>query len=182
VIRLAKRRRRIRARRRAPTLPALGFRRIVVAVTDNRESELAFDVGCRLARDRGATVTAVAAVEVPVELPLDCHMEPEDAKAQELLERARLTAESYGVKAAVRLVRAREAATVILDELERHGAELAILGATSTARRRVTKLGQTVETVLKHAPCRVMLVTGGRDTTPDAGEPATRGSRVGARA
>jgi nucleotide-binding universal stress UspA family protein len=182
VIGLAKRRRRIRsARRRAPTLPALGFSRIVVAVTDHRESELAVDVGCRLARDRGATITAVAAIEVPVELPLDCHMEPEDAKAQELLERARLTAESYGVKAAVRMVRTREAATAILDELDRQRAELAILGATAAPRRRATKLGRTVETVLKHAPCRVMLVTAGRDTSPEAGEPAARGFRIGAR-
>lgn len=180
MIGLFDRRRRLRiAGRRAQTLPARGFRRIVVAVADNRESELAVDVGCRLARERGATMTAIAAVEVPVELPLDCHMEAEDAQAQELLERARVTAESYGVKAAVRLVRAREAATAIVDELERQHAELAIVAATPPPKRRVTKLGRTVEMVLKHAPCRVMVVIGRQDASPGAGEPAGRRSRVG---
>lgn len=182
MIGLAKHRRRRSARRRAATLPARGYRRIVVAVSENRESELAVDVGCRLARERGATMTAVAAVEVPVELPLDCHMEAEDAQAQELLERVRVTAESYGLKAALRLVRARDAATAILDELERQDAELAIVGATPLPRRRVTKLGRTVETVLSHAPCRVMIVTAGRDASPGADEPAGHGSQIGARA
>lgn len=181
MIGLAERRRR-RARRRVPTLPARGFRRIVVAVTGSRESELAVGVGCRLARERGATITAVAAVEVPVELPLDCHMEVEDARAQELLERARVTAESYGLEAALRLVRVREAATAILAELERQHAEVAIVGATLLSRRRAAKLGRTVETVLKHAPCRVMVVTGGKDASPRAAEAVVRGSRSGTRA
>lgn len=160
-------------------LPLRGFRRIVVAVADNRESQLALDAGCRLARERGAVLTAVAVVEVPVELPLDCHMETEDAQAQELLERARATTESFGVKSTLRLVRARQAGTAIVDEVERQHAELAIVGVTRRPSRRQTSLGRTVEMVLKAAPCRVMLIIGGQDASMAASERADRGSRAG---
>lgn len=176
-----RRRRRFRGRG-GETLPGRGFRRIVVAVADNRESEQAVDFGCRLARDRGALMTLIAVVEVPVELPVDCQMDKEDAQAQELLARARVTADSYGLETAPRLVRAREAATAIVDELERQNAEVAIVGVSRRPRRRVNDLGRTVEMVLKRAPCRVMLVIGARDGSAAAGGLADRRSRVGGQA
>lgn len=159
-------------------MPQRGFRRIVVAVADNRESRLAMAVGCRLARERGAVVTAVAAVEVPTELPLDCHMETEDAHARALLEGARATADTYAVKTVLRLVRVREAATAIVEEIERQRAELAIVGAHLRPKRRRTKLGQTVELILRHAPCRVMIITAGGGA-PTIGSDLARQSRMG---
>jgi nucleotide-binding universal stress UspA family protein len=174
-------RRRTRSRR-GKTLAERGFRRIVVAVADNRESQQAVDTGCRLARGHGALLTLITVVEVPVELPLDCQMDTEDARAQQLLEHARMTAESYGVKTTLRLVRAREAATAIVDELERQQPELAIVGVPRRPRRRVTNLGRTVETVLKRAPCRVMLLSGARNASAAADEPAGPDAQAGGRA
>lgn len=147
-----------------------GFRRIVVATTESRESQVALDAACRLADERGAVVTAVAAIEVPVELPLDCLMDAEEALARDLLERAAATIESFGVKSVLRLVRARQAGTAILDEVERQHAELLVVGVSPRPRRRSTALGATVEHVVKAAPCRVMLITGDR----------SRGSRADA--
>ena len=43
----------------------LGYRRIVVPISDNAESEKAVDVACRLAAEHGASITLVAVVEVP---------------------------------------------------------------------------------------------------------------------
>lgn len=151
-------RRRHGLKRADQRLPGRGFQRIVVAVADDRGTADAVDAACRLARERGARVTAVAVVEVPVELPLDCEMDPEDSRARELLESARTTADSYGISVSLRLLRAREAATAIVEEIERERADLAIVGACRRPWRKRTVLGRTVETVLRQAPCRVMLV------------------------
>jgi CIC family chloride channel protein len=148
-----------RARRGHRTLPGGGFRHIVVAVDDNEEAAEAVDAACRLARERGTTVTLVSVVEVPNDLPLDCQMDSEEAHARGLLERARATAESYGVKTVVRLLRAREAATAIVEEIERQKADLAIVAADWHLGLRTARLGRTVETVLRRAPCRVLVVS-----------------------
>ncbi len=58
------------ARRRG----SLSYRSILVPVVDRDVSEQAMAIACRLAVERGATVTAVSVIEVPVELPLDAHM------------------------------------------------------------------------------------------------------------
>jgi nucleotide-binding universal stress UspA family protein len=156
------------------TPPERGFRRIVVSVGADQESAEAVDAACRLACKRAATVTVVAVVEVPVELPLDCLMDAEDREAHRLLEQARATADSYGVKTVVRLLRAREAAAAIVEEIERQKAELAIVGARWRPARKTANLGRTVETVLRHAPCRVMLVAAGGGSANGATERASR--------
>jgi nucleotide-binding universal stress UspA family protein len=64
------------------------LRNLLVPIADNPESERAMDVACRLATDRGATITVVNVVEVPAVLPLAAHMTEEEAAAHRLLERA----------------------------------------------------------------------------------------------
>jgi nucleotide-binding universal stress UspA family protein len=64
------------------------------------------------------------------------------------------------VKVVDRLVRSRSAATAIVEEAERRGAEIIVVGA---ARRvlvgsHARVFGRTVDYVLKHSPCRVMVV------------------------
>src|SRR5215204_4736215 len=48
---------------------ALEYRSILVPVKPGRASEEAIDFGCRLATDRGASISAVSVVVVPLELP-----------------------------------------------------------------------------------------------------------------
>ena len=93
----------------------LGYRRVLVPIADNPESEKAMDAACRIAADRSGVITAVAVVEVPATLPLDAYMTEEESHADQLLGRARAIADSYGVGVSLRRVRAREAASGILD-------------------------------------------------------------------
>jgi nucleotide-binding universal stress UspA family protein len=138
----------------------LGYHRVLVPVAANRESEEAVDVACRLASSRGAVVTLVAVVEIPTVLPIDAHMIDEEGEAHRLLERAAAVVDSYGVGLSRRLVRSRDAAAAILHEAGSTRCELMVIGAPrrQTSRRGLPVFGSTVEHVLKHANCRVMLI------------------------
>jgi basic amino acid/polyamine antiporter, APA family len=138
---------------------ALEYRQLLVPVADALESEEAVDLACRLAAERGATIAAVTVLEVPLELPLDARLPEEEQQAHELLDEARAIGDSYGLDVRGRLVRERRAGRAIVDEAERRQAEIIVIG-TPRKKRRVGQrgiFGDTVDFVLKHAPCRVMV-------------------------
>ncbi len=97
----------------------------------------------------------VSVIEVPPVLPLDAHMTSEESAARHLVDRAVAIAEMYGVKPEPRLLRARDAAAAIVRQAELRKAELIVIAAP---RKRRAAFGSTVEHVLKHAPCRVMVI------------------------
>jgi basic amino acid/polyamine antiporter, APA family len=153
----------LRATIRAPVLigPALAleYRSILVPVKPGRMSQEAVDVACRLAAERGASLAAVAVVVVPLELPLDTRLPDVEDEAYEVLDQARAIGELYGVDVRTRLVRARSAGRAIVDEAERRLTEIIVMGAPRTSGRRGV-FSDTVDFVLKHAPCRVMVAAG----------------------
>jgi len=138
---------------------ALEYRNILVPVKPGRASEEAIDVACRLAADRGAALAAVSVVVVPLELSLDSRLEEEEQRAYEALDAAAAIAELYGVTATERLIRARHAGRAIVDEATRRHSEIIVMGAPRATRAREV-FSDTVDFVLKHAPCRVMVVAG----------------------
>ncbi len=138
---------------------ALEYRNILVPVKPGRASEEAIDVACRLAADRGAALGAVSVVVVPLELPLDSRLEEEEERADEALDSAAAIAELYGVSATERLVRARHAGRAIVDEAVRRHSEIIVMGAPRSGRGQ-GPFSDAVDFVLKHAPCRVMVVAG----------------------
>jgi basic amino acid/polyamine antiporter, APA family len=141
---------------------ALEYMRILVPVKPGRESEEAMDFAARLAAERGASIAAVSVVTIPLELPLDSQLEEEEARAEEALDAAAAIAELYGVKVTGRLVRARHPGRAIVDEALGRQAEIIIMGAPRSDRRRQTIFSDTVDFVLKHAPSRVMVAAGRR--------------------
>jgi basic amino acid/polyamine antiporter, APA family len=130
-----------------------------VPVSDRDISEQAMPIACRLAADHGAAVTAVAVVEVPVELPLDAHMFEEEEQLKPVLAEASAIAESYGVSVKAKTLRARAAGEAIVEEARHAASEIIIVSAPRKLRlsRRAPAFGSTVQYVLKHAPCRVMV-------------------------
>jgi nucleotide-binding universal stress UspA family protein len=126
----------------------------------NCESERAIDVACRLAAERHVSITAFTVIEVPPLLPLDAHMKDEEAEARLLHNRAVAIGDGYGVAVVGRTVRARDAGTAIVEELERSHAEVAVIGVTRKSRtnKRTIAFGRNVQRVLRKAPCKVMIV------------------------
>jgi nucleotide-binding universal stress UspA family protein len=64
------------------------------------------------------------------------------------------------VRVVERVVRARNAGRAIVEEADRRGAEIIVLGAPRGRHRAI--FGHTVDFVLKHAPSRVMVAAGKR--------------------
>jgi nucleotide-binding universal stress UspA family protein len=139
-----------------PTSDRVAYRRIVVPLGDDGESELGVALAAELAPERGSAITAVVVNEVPSELPLDAHMDDEEALARRALEQANAIAASRGVRLRSRVIRARARGEAIVAEADAAGADLIIVRA---ARKPGTALfGKTVDYVLKHARCRVLVM------------------------
>ena len=133
--------------------------RILVPVSVDVSPDEAMAVACRLAAERGAVISILAAIEVPPELPLYAQMPSEEDEAQQALVEARAVAELYGVSVSARVVRARAAAEAIVERAVDEGAQLVVLGAPRRRRASgaVPLFGRTVTGVLAQAPCRVMV-------------------------
>jgi basic amino acid/polyamine antiporter, APA family len=138
---------------------ALEYRRLLVPVLPGRASDEALDIAAGLSAERGAQITAVYVVEVPLDLPLSAELPAEEELANRELDEARAIGESYGVVVLERLTRARSAGRAIVLEAERRGSEIIVLGAPrrGEGRRGQGVFGKTVDYVLRNAPCRVLV-------------------------
>jgi nucleotide-binding universal stress UspA family protein len=154
---------------RRPTV-LRGYRRLLVPVVANAESERAVEIACRLAAEHRASITALAVAEIPPLLPLDAHMHETEVEARRLLERVGATGDAYGVDVSRSVLRARDAGAAIVDRAATLGIELIVIGAPRKRlmSSRAVAFGTTVERVLKDAPCRVILVA----SPFEAGEPS----------
>jgi nucleotide-binding universal stress UspA family protein len=144
------------ARRRTP--PATrGYRRILVSLDPDAR---AVDVACRLAAERKAVVIGLAVVVVPPLLPLDARMNDEEALARDALTRAEAVADGYGVTFRRRLVRARDAATAVLEAIDESDPELVVLRPDRRSRvgRSSAPFGRKLQQLLRKASCRVLLI------------------------
>ncbi|MGN6430226.1 MAG: amino acid permease [Gaiellaceae bacterium] len=149
---------------RAPLLigpaAALEYRSILVPMKPGRESEEAIDFACRLAGERGSAIAAVSVVVVPLELPLDAELSDAESEANAALDAAVAIGELYGVDVVGRLLRSRNAGRAIVREAERRQSEIIVLGAPRADRPGKAIFSETVDYVLKNAPCRVMVAAG----------------------
>jgi basic amino acid/polyamine antiporter, APA family len=156
----------LRETTRAPAMilgPSLTveYRTIVVPILRTAESEEALVAAARLATERRARIVIVTVIEVPLELPVDTRLVEEERIANETLDDAQALVENYGVHAVTRLLRARRAGPAIVQEAAERNAELIVLGAPRRGIRRGAPIfGQTVDYVLKNAPCRVLIAAG----------------------
>jgi APA family basic amino acid/polyamine antiporter len=149
---------------RAPVLvlgPSLQieYRSIVVPVTRSAASEEALLTAARLAAERRSRVAIVHVLQIPMELPLTVGLPEEERVANALLDDARALVESHGVRAVTRLERARSAGEAIVADAAARTAELVVIGSPRRGiGRRAPVFGRTVRYVLKHSPCRVIVV------------------------
>ena len=141
---------------------ALEYRNLLVPVIAGQPSDAAMDVACRLAAERRARVVALNVLEVPLDRSLDeRHLELESAANYELDEAVAI-GDSYGVRVVTRLERAHAAGPAIVAEAEAREAEIIVLGSPrrTLTGRQAAVFGKTVDYVLKHARCRVLVTAG----------------------
>ena len=114
-------------------------------------------LAAELADDRRSTITAVVVIEVPAELPLEAHMLQEEGDAKRVREDARALGNSRGVNVRTQTLRARMAGEAIVGEAEAARSNLVVLRAPRRPSPSRRVFGKTVDYVLKHARCRVMV-------------------------
>jgi APA family basic amino acid/polyamine antiporter len=143
---------------------ALEYRNVLVPIVERHESEEAIDLACRLATERGASIVALTVLEMPLQLPLDAELPSKlEERAYDLLDEVRAIGDAYGVNVIGRIVRARRAGRAIVDEAARRHSEIIVMGAPRRVRRRTGRIfGDTVDYVLKNAPCRVLVAAARR--------------------
>jgi APA family basic amino acid/polyamine antiporter len=145
---------------------ALEYRRLLVPILGGQPSDDALDVACGIAAERRAQIAAVYVLEVPLDLPLDADLPDEEDRANAELDEAQAIGASYGVSVVGRLVRARAAGEAIVDEATRRATEIIVIGSPRRVLAAESRavFGRTVDYVLKHAPCRVMVTAPGEPT------------------
>jgi basic amino acid/polyamine antiporter, APA family len=138
---------------------ALEYRRILVPVVGGRPSDEALDVSCRLAARR-SRIFAFTVLEVPLDQPLGAPYPDLEEQVNRELDEAVRIGDSYDVNVTGRLERARAAGPAIVAEAEARNAEIIVLGSPREhlMSHQADVFGETVDYVLKHAPCRVLTV------------------------
>ena len=157
----------VRAIEKAP--PALGpalaleYRDLLVPVIPGQPSDAAMDVACRLAAERRARIIALNVVEVPLDRAVTDRFPELEATGNAELDEAVAIGDSYGVRVLTRLDRAHAAGPAIVAEADARNAEIIVLGSPrrNLTARQAAVFGKTVDYVLKHARCRVMIATEG---------------------
>lgn len=149
-------------RRRSP----LAYTRILVPITASAASDRAVVTAALLASERKAEVTLLNVIEVSKDLPLDALFPDEEREGRETLRRATAILDQYGVRSHTRLIRSASAAAAILETVDDTRPEIIVMGAERRLRRQSSVFSDNVQTVLKAAPCRVMLVSAWPDARP----------------
>jgi basic amino acid/polyamine antiporter, APA family len=158
----------LRATVRAPAAfgPALAleYRRLLVPVIGGHPSDAAMDLACRLATERGSRIVAFSVLEVPLDRPLTDELPELAREANHELDQAAAVGDSYGVRVQTRLERAHSAGKAIVDEAGSRDSEIIVLGSPrhSLTATQAAVFGKTVDYVLKHAPCRVLVAAAER--------------------
>jgi APA family basic amino acid/polyamine antiporter len=112
----------------------------------------------KLASEHGARVEATYVIRVPMELPLDGAMPDEEAHAEASLAEARELGAEHGVEVHTSVVRSRAIGRAIVDRARDVDADLIVLGSSPRWRRQSRFFSPTVDFVLRHAPCEVLIV------------------------
>jgi nucleotide-binding universal stress UspA family protein len=142
------------------SLPAsTAFERILVPMKLGDIGEEMVATAIALAKEHGAAIEAITVVRVPRKFELEGEL-PRDvaARVDASLEEARALGVDHGVDVYGEVVRARSIGHAIVDEASRRHSDLIVLGSSPRWRRQSRFFSPTVDFVLRHAPCEVLVV------------------------
>ncbi len=134
------------------------FRRILVPMKAGIIGEEMVATAVRLASEHGAKIEALHVILVPLERPIDGQLAQDEARAVESLSEARAIGQENGVEVTGTAVCARAIGRAVVDRAQETGADLIVLGSSPRWRRQSRFFSPTVDFVLRHAPCEVLIV------------------------
>ena len=125
-----------------------------------------------LAKERNATVEAIFVVRVPREFSLEGPLPEKVAERAHLsLEEARNLGEDNDVAVETETIRARSIGHAIVEEAAKREVDLIVLGSAPRWRRQSRFFSPTVDHVLRHAQCQVLVVAFPEGVFEDGGGP-----------
>jgi APA family basic amino acid/polyamine antiporter len=130
------------------------YRSILVPFEDDPFSETTVATAVRLAARKRRGIHILSLVNVPAHLPLDAPLPRQQEKAQSKIERAKLIG-GQRVTGHVQRIRPGQAPKAIIEEAESIRASAIVMQLTY--RGRTPLYGKTLQGVLGHRPCRVLV-------------------------
>jgi len=115
-------------------------------------------MGCRLVRElRGAKLSLVHVVEVPMSFALDATDAPGVELAEQVLEHCEGVGNEFGVSLNGETIPAREAGAVIVEAATNMGVDVVLVGTGEVHGSGGNQLRPTPEFVMQNASCAVLL-------------------------
>jgi basic amino acid/polyamine antiporter, APA family len=134
------------------------FERILVPVKIGLIGDEVLATAIKLAEDHGAAITALHVVRVPLDEPLDAELFDAEERAQASLAEAKLLAAELDVTIDGVIARARAIGEAVVEVALERDADLIVMGSSPRWRRQSRFFSPTVEYVLRHADCEVMVI------------------------
>ena len=142
---------------RAAQRSVTALRRILVPILDDVNSERAVEMACRLGAAQQAEVVLVHVISVPLTRPLADVSPAERERGASVLHLGQAIVDQHGMSSRIRLLTERSAAVGILRTATEEQADLIIMAMEETHGATAGRAGQTLEEVLRHAPCEVLI-------------------------
>jgi nucleotide-binding universal stress UspA family protein len=135
----------------------IDYNQILVPIVGSRITDEMMVLACQLATEKKSAIDGLYVLEVPLNLPLDARLVDEREKAGKVLAAAGLIASQFKVRFTPIVITARQAGRAIVDEATTRRSEVIILGSVKKRRVADRVFGRTVDYVLQHAPCEVIV-------------------------
>jgi APA family basic amino acid/polyamine antiporter len=135
----------------------IDYDQILVPIVGSRITDEMVVLACQLATEKGSSIDALYVIEVPMNLPLDARLVKERTRAQGVLTAATAIANQFGVLMRPHVITARGAGRAIVDVADERKSEVIIIGSVRKRRVGDRVFGNTVNYVLQHAPCEVIV-------------------------
>ena len=136
---------------------------VLVAVTGEALDHEMMALACTVAKEKHTNVVhAIYGIDVPRTMAVDDEMTDERKKADEALKSAANDARPYEIKVDKEYIQSRNFGQSLVDAARDNGCALLIVGLPYRAQTEEGQfeLTDTVDYVLKNAPCRVWVVRG----------------------
>jgi nucleotide-binding universal stress UspA family protein len=130
--------------------------RILLPFTGTEISRRALDAALRLARAEGATLMPAYLAAVPKDLPLECAIPAEAAKAMSILEAIEQRAAAQGVAVDSRIERGRTYRHALARLLSEEDFDRVVVSATATGSSGIS--GDDLVWLLEKAPAEVLIL------------------------
>jgi nucleotide-binding universal stress UspA family protein len=136
--------------------------RLVVHVTGRSDDQRLLEIVEKIGQRQNTFITIAYVVEVQQSMPLDAELPAEIDRGEAVLHAAELFAARCvgGKRENVRteLLQARSAGAAIVDEAIETDANAILLSCALRKKHGRTQVGDTVDYVLRNAPCEVMVI------------------------